>query len=141
MKKSYLLALLVIAVAISIIVSSAGDASQYVSFAEAKALLESGDEQKVHVVGELTKNETGEIVGVEYDPVKDPNYIAFTLKDDKQVVQKVICYNPPPSIQELKKSEKVVIIGKYTPEGVFVAKEILMKCPSKYEEKEIKGAS
>jgi cytochrome c-type biogenesis protein CcmE len=31
----------------------------------------------------------------------------------------------------------VVLIGKYK-DGVFVASEILMKCPSKYEEKELK---
>jgi cytochrome c-type biogenesis protein CcmE len=137
MKITHIVGILVIAIAIGIIVSSAGNASQYVSFKVAKEMEKNGENDKVHIVGELTKNEAKEVVGVEYEPLKDPNYLAFSVIDENKEVQKIVCYNPPASMQDFKKSEKVVVIGKYQ-KGVFVASEILMKCPSKYEEKELK---
>jgi cytochrome c-type biogenesis protein CcmE len=124
---------------IGIIVSSAGDASKYVSFAEAEEMLKDGDDTKVHVVGDLTRDRNGEIVGIEYNPTLDPNFISFDLIDEKGEKRKVICRNPPPSLDDLKRSEKVVVIGACDKNGNFVAKEILLKCPSKYEEKEIKS--
>lgn len=138
MKKSHIFILLIIASAIGIIITSAGDASQYVTYKQALTLAQSGEDDKVHVVGELTKNTQGEIVGIEYDPLKDPNFLAFTLIDESKQKFRVVCYNPPPSMQDFKKSEKIVIIGKCKGQE-FVASEILMKCPSKYEEKQIKS--
>jgi cytochrome c-type biogenesis protein CcmE len=137
MKITHIIGIIAIALAVGIIVSSAGNASQYVDFKQAKIIAEGGNADKVHVVGELTKDPTGKVIGVEYNPLKDPNYLAFSVIDEKKTVQKVVCYNPPPSMQDFTKSEKVVIIGKYK-DNVFVASEILMKCPSKYEEKELK---
>jgi cytochrome c-type biogenesis protein CcmE len=137
MKISHIIGIVVIAIAIGIIVSSAGNASQYVDFKQAKELAANGNDEKIHIVGELTKDAQNQVVGVEYDPLKDPNYLAFSVVDNQKMVQKVVCYNPPPSMQDFAKSEKVVIIGRYK-DGVFVASEILMKCPSKYEEKELK---
>lgn len=137
MKITHIVGILVIAIAIGIIISSAGNASQYVSFKVAKEMEKNGENDKVHIVGELTKNEAKEVIGVEYEPLKDPNYLAFSVIDENKEVQKIVCYNPPASMQDFKKSEKVVVIGKYQ-KGVFVASEILMKCPSKYEEKELK---
>jgi cytochrome c-type biogenesis protein CcmE len=137
MKITHIIGIIVIAIAIGIIITSAGSASQYVNFKQAKEMAADGNSDKVHVVGELTKNAQGEVIGVEYDPLKDANYLAFSVIDDKKMVQKVVCFNPPPSMKDFTKSEKVVLIGKYK-DGVFVASEILMKCPSKYEEKELK---
>ena len=137
MKITHIIGIIVIAIAIGIIITSAGSASQYVNFKQAQEMAADGNADKVHVVGELTKNAQGEVIGVEYDPLKDANYLAFSVIDDKKMVQKVVCFNPPPSMKDFTKSEKVVLIGKYK-DGVFVASEILMKCPSKYEEKELK---
>jgi len=138
MRKSHIFILIVIALAIGIIITSAGDASQYVTYQQAQALAQKGEDGKVHVVGELTRNEQGEIIGIEYDPLKDPNFLAFNLIDENKQVFRVVCYNPPPSMQDFKKSEKIVIIGKCKGQD-FVASEILMKCPSKYEETKIKS--
>jgi cytochrome c-type biogenesis protein CcmE len=138
MRKSHIFILIVIALAIGIIITSAGDASQYVTYQQAQALAQKGEDSKVHVVGELTRNEQGEIIGIEYDPLKDPNFLAFNLIDENKQVFRVVCYNPPPSMQDFKKSEKIVIIGKCKGQD-FVASEILMKCPSKYEETKIKS--
>ncbi|MCS6834282.1 MAG: cytochrome c maturation protein CcmE, partial [Flammeovirgaceae bacterium] len=79
-----------------------------------------------------------QVIEFEYNPSIDPNYLAFVLVDESKREQKVVCYNPPASIKDLEKSEKIVVIGRFNKEQ-FVASEILMKCPSKYEEKQLKS--
>ncbi|AKD03041.1 cytochrome c maturation protein CcmE [Pontibacter korlensis] len=134
MKKTHIVGILVIAVAIVIIMSSVGDASTYVSFGEAIERAEDGDMTKVHVVGRLKKDMQGHIVGMNYDPLVDPNYFTFMLVDTNRVEQKVVYFNPKP--QDFERSEQVVITGNMQ-NNVFVADKILLKCPSKYVEKEI----
>jgi cytochrome c-type biogenesis protein CcmE len=138
MKKSHILAILVIGFAIFVIISTMGDASQYVGFNDAYAMSQEGDDSKVHVIGMLKRNEAKEVIGLEYNPSLDPNYLSFILIDEKNQEQKVVCYNPPASMKDLEKSEKIVVIGRVK-DGQFIASEILMKCPSKYEEKELKA--
>lgn len=134
MKKIHILLLIVIAVAAGIIVSTAGDASTYVTFSEAEELRKNGNHDDIHVVGELKKGNTGEIVGMVYQPELDPNYFAFTLLDNNQREQKVVFQSSKP--QDFDKSEKVVVIG-HMEEKVFLATKILLKCPSKYENGEL----
>ena len=130
MKKSHILALLVIAVAVSIIVSTAGDASSYVSFSEAQEMAEAGKNQKIHVVGQLKKDHSGEIIGIE--PSQDLLSFSFIMIDDDGIEQKVYYREPMPA--DFKRSEQVVVIGSYRQSDLFVADKILMKCPSKYQE-------
>lgn len=134
MKKSHIIGIIIIALAIGIIMSSVGDASTYVSFGEAIERAEEGNSTKVHVVGRLKKDPQGRI-DMAYDPLIDPNYFAFTLVDTNHVEQRVVYYNPKP--QDFERSEQVVITGNMQ-QDVFVADKILLKCPSKYVEKEIK---
>ncbi|RAU83972.1 cytochrome c maturation protein CcmE domain-containing protein [Pontibacter arcticus] len=134
MKKSHIIGIVVIAVAIMIIMSTAGDASTYVSFGEAIERAEDGDMTKVHVVGRLKKDQQDHIVGMQYDPIKDPNYFTFMLVDTNRVEQQVVYYNPKP--QDFERSEQVVITGNMQ-QNVFVADKILLKCPSKYVEKDV----
>lgn len=130
MKKIQIFGLIIIAVAIGIIVSTAGDASTYVDFTKAKEMAQDGDAESIHVVGKLKKDVSGHIVGMEYQPQVDPNYFAFTLIDNNQVEQRVVYKNSKP--QDFDKSEQVVVVGKMV-NGQFSAEKILMKCPSKYE--------
>lgn len=130
MKKIQIFGLIIVAVAIGIIVSTAGDASTYVDFSKAKEMATSGDNESIHVVGKLKKNTSGQIVEMQYDPQIDPNYFTFTLIDNKNVAQKVVYKSTKP--QDFDKSEQVVVIGKMQ-NGTFAAEKILMKCPSKYE--------
>lgn len=132
MKKSHIIGIVVIAIAVFVIISTAGDASTYVNFEEAKALSESGQHEKVHVVGQLKKNADGEIVGVE--PSEDKLSVTFLMVDNEQKTNKVFYNKPMPP--DLKQSEQVVVIGKYK-EDVFYANQILLKCPSKYEEESL----
>ncbi|WP_162427824.1 cytochrome c maturation protein CcmE domain-containing protein [Pontibacter pudoricolor] len=134
MKKSHIIGIVIIAAAIMIIMSTAGDASTYVDFGQAKELAEDGSKTKVHVVGRLKKDAQGHIVGMKYDPLVDPNYFSFMLVDTNRVEQQVVYFNPKP--QDFERSEQVVITGSMQNE-VFVADKILLKCPSKYVEKEV----
>lgn len=134
MKKSHIIGIIVIAMAIGIIMTTAGDASTYVSFGDAIELANDGNSTKVHVVGRLKKDDQGHIVGMQYDPLRDPNYFAFTLVDTNRFEQRVVYFNPKP--QDFERSEQVVITGNMQNE-VFVADKILLKCPSKYTENEI----
>ena len=137
MKLSYIVLLTVIAVAVGIILSTTGDASQYVDFEQAAKMAADGDDDMVHVVGKLQKDAQGEYVGMIYNPGVDPNYFEFVLTDTKQRTERVLYFQPKP--QDFEKAEQIVIIGHTnTKENVFVADKILMKCPSKYEDKEVK---
>lgn len=130
-KPLHLALLLVVAVAIGVVVSTSGDASTYVCFKDAARMAQDGDDDKVHVVGTLQKGAAGEIVGMQYDPVKDPNYFVFQLVDEKNETRQVVCYEPKPA--DFERSEKIVVVGGMH-QNQFVADKILMKCPSKYQE-------
>ena len=132
MKKSHILGIVVIAIAIGIIMSTAGDASSYVTFGEAKEMASSGNDNKIHVVGSLAKSEDGSVVGIE--PSQDKLSFSFLMVDGNQQQQKV--YYPEPMPVDFLRSEQVVVIGAYN-EDLFVADKILLKCPSKYQEEQI----
>lgn len=130
MKKIHILGLIVIAIAVGVIISTAGDASTYVTFNEAEAMTRKGNHTSIHVVGELTKDEQGNITNMMYRPEIDPNHFEFSLIDNAGTVKKVVY--PAPMPQDFDKSEQVVVIGKME-DGYFYAEKILLKCPSKYE--------
>lgn len=132
MKKSHLFGIIIIAIAVMIIVATAGDASTYVTFGEAKTMAEKGNDHKIHVVGALKKDAQGNITGIETG--SDKVSFSFILVDENQQEQKVFYNEPMPA--DFTKSEQVVIIGAYQNEA-FVADKILLKCPSKYQEKEV----
>ena len=132
MKKSHILIIIVIAAAIGILVSTAGDASTYVGFGEAYAMATAGNKKDIHVVGELTKDASGNVTGIETGA--DKVSFSFILVDDSGRKQKVEYNEPMP--QDFTKSEKVVVIGRYEGE-VFRASKILLKCPSKYQEQNV----
>ena len=132
MNKSLIIGIAVIAIAITIVISTAGDASTYVTFSEASEMAQSGSNKSIHVVGKLPKSPSGEIIGIEETP--DKLSFSFLLVDNKQKQERVFYNNPIPP--DFRKSEQVVIIGGYK-EKMFFAKQILMKCPSKYEENKV----
>ena len=132
MKKTHIIAILVIAAAIAIIISTAGDASTYVTFDQAYQMASVGNKEHIHVVGGLMKNEQGRIIGLEKS--NDNLSFTFILVDDNNKEQKVYYNEPMPP--DFTRSEKVVVIGSYRGD-VFVADKILLKCPSKYQEQKL----
>ena len=89
----------------------------YVSIAEAK---ESG--KTVQVKGERLDNG-------KFDTEK--NLFTFEIKDENGETLKVVYDGAKPG--NFDQASHVVCVGKYSG-GVFVAKDLLIKCPSKYQE-------
>jgi cytochrome c-type biogenesis protein CcmE len=133
MKKAHILAIVIIAVAITVILSTAGDASTYVSFREAYAMAQDGKSGSIHVVGQLKKDASGQIVGVH--PTADKLAFSFLLIDQNGEERNVFYNEPMPP--DFLRSEQVVVIGSFQGQQ-FVADKLLMKCPSKYQEEELK---
>ena len=136
MKTAHIFIMAISAVAAAIILSTTADASVYVGFGEARQRAAEGNTTKVHVVGKLPRNGQKQPIGLEYDPMTDPNYFAFTLVDTNRVAQRVIYNNPKP--QDFDASEQVVITGCMKGQ-FFMADNILLKCPSKYVKKDLQG--
>jgi cytochrome c-type biogenesis protein CcmE len=135
MKVTHIILIIVIAVSIGIIMTTAGDASQYVDFQQASQMAEAGNNTKIHVVGKLKKDEKGRILETYYNPAENPNFFQFTLIDNSNRPCTVIYNNPKPA--DFERSEQVVIIGSMK-NGKFLADKILMKCPSKYQDENVK---
>jgi cytochrome c-type biogenesis protein CcmE len=132
MKLSHIVAIVVIAAAIAIIIFTAGDASTYVNFDQAYQMASTGNDTQIHVVGELKKDESRHVVGLENS--EDKLSFSFILVDDNRKEQRVIYNEPMPP--DFLRSEKVVVIGGYQ-RGQFMAKKILLKCPSKYQDQKL----
>ncbi|MBP7810562.1 MAG: cytochrome c maturation protein CcmE [Bacteroidia bacterium] len=122
MKKIHIVGIVVIAVAIGVILTSLKSSSTYADFNEAIA----NPDKEFHVVGKLQKSQP-----LIYDPKVNPDEFIFTLIDNKGVEKQVVLHKSKP--QDFERSEQIVIIGKMHGEQ-FHANDILMKCPSKYNE-------
>lgn len=122
MKRSHIIAIIVIATAIAAIAGSLTETSTYADFAEAYG----NPGREYHVVGTLDRTE--EIL---YNPEIDANRTTFTMIDDKGEKREVHLLQAKP--QDFERSESVVLIGRVV-ENEFLATDILMKCPSKYNE-------
>jgi cytochrome c-type biogenesis protein CcmE len=124
MKKSSIMGLVVIAVAIAVIMSVISKSSSYGTFNEAKK--NSGE---LSVVGHLDMQKE-----LYYDAAKDANYFSFFVKDKKGNECKVVFIGTKP--QDFEKSEQIVLTGQMIG-NEFHASKILMKCPSKYTQDKI----
>ncbi len=126
MKRTSIIGLVIIALAIGAIVSMYGDASTYENFEVAAE----NPGKEYHIVGVLNREKEKY-----YDPQKDANYFTFYLIDDKGKESKVVYHNPEPA--DFDRSEKVVIVGSMEGDH-FEASKILLKCPSKYTDNQVK---
>ena len=122
MKKIHILGIVIIAVCLGFILTGLTDSSTYASFAEAQA----NPGTEYHVVGKLNKEK--EAV---YDPTVNTNLFTFYMYDNNGLEKKVKLYKNKP--QDFERSEQIVLIGKMEGDA-FHAREILMKCPSKYND-------
>ncbi|MGB6035047.1 MAG: cytochrome c maturation protein CcmE [Cryomorphaceae bacterium] len=122
MKKTHIIAIVFIGVAMAFIIGSVNDSSSYADFDEAFE----NPQKEYHVVGELDRS-----AEIAYNPEINPNITKFTMVDKKGERRKVILNKSKP--QDFERSESVVLIGKANGDE-FHATEMLMKCPSKYKE-------
>ena len=119
-KKSYIIGGVVIVLAMAMAMYSfQSTLTSYVSVSEAKA-----SNRPVQVAGIVVKGTD------KYD--LDSNNLFFTLREDGGDEMKVEYDGPRPG--NFDNVTKVVAIGKYEPKRkVFLARELLVKCPTKYE--------
>ena len=134
MKKTHIIAIVIIAIAIGAILGTVADSSTYASFSV--AMKDAGKE--FHIVAHLDKEK--ERI---YNPKDNANLFIFYVKDNEGIEKRVLFNGTEP--QDFVKSEQIVLTGKIKGED-FIADKILMKCPSKYndkqpEMKEFKSAS
>lgn len=122
MKKLHIIGLIIIIVAIGVIVGSLKSTSTYADFAEAI----NNPNTEYHVVGKLDKAQPQV-----YNPKVNADEFLFTLIDNKGLAKPVVLHKSKP--QDFEKSEQIVLIGKMK-NGEFHANDILMKCPSKYND-------
>ncbi len=122
MKKLHILGIIIIALAIGVIFVSLKNTSTYADFTEAL----SNPDREYHVVGRLNKDQPQV-----YDPKVNPDEFLFSMVDNKGVSKQVVLHKSKP--QDFEKSEQIVLIGKMQGDN-FHANDILMKCPSKYND-------
>ena len=124
MKKSSIIGLVVIAVAIAVIIGLYSNTSTYGTFNDAKST-----NGELHVIGFLDKQKE-----LYYDAAKDANYFSFYMKDKKGEECKVVFTGTKP--QDFEKSEQIVLVGEMRG-SEFHASHIQMKCPSKYTQDKV----
>ena len=122
MKKIHIVFLVLIAASIGVLLSFLGGTSTYDTVDT--AISKPG--KFVHLMARLDKSSP-----IEYDAIKDPNYLSFTAIDTTGKSVKVVYHSAKPDNLEI--SEKLVLKGKYK-DGYFDCSEIQTKCPSKYKD-------
>ena len=124
MKKSSIILMAIIAIAIAMILVIYTDSSTYSTFTQAKE-----KNTELYVVGVLNKEKD-----LMYDPVSDANLFSFYMYDNDSTECKVIFKGSKP--QDIERSEQIVLTGKMEGDH-FHASKILMKCPSKYNQDQV----
>ena len=125
MKKLQIIILVFIAIAIAVLISFMGDLSTYETIASAK-------QKQGHTVTIIAHLDN--TIPIEYDPVKNPNYVSFHISDTLGNRAKVVYYFEKP--YDLEKAERVTLKGKMNGDVFEISKKegILLKCPSKYKD-------
>jgi len=125
MKRTHIIALIFVAVLVATLTVMLGRGfSRYEDFESAYAK----QGREFTVVGMLNKEK-----GVTYRPELNPNQFSMYVIDDKKVEKLVVVNKAKP--RDIEKSEKIVVTGKMNGD-TFEATEILLKCPSKYKNRE-----
>ncbi len=102
------------------------DLTTYTSFATAVSTYK---DKYVHIVAKLDTSKK-----IEWNPVKDPNYVAFYAVDSISTTSTKVVYKKEMP-ENFEKSTRLVLKG-YMREDFFDCKEIQLKCPSKYKDEE-----
>ena len=122
MKRTHIILLVGIAAVIVGLLTFSTDFSTYDTIGSAKEK----QGKFVHIIAKLDKSQP-----VEYDAIKNPNYLTFYAVDSLGGQTKVVYNNSKPT--DLEKSERLVMKGKMGADH-FECSDILLKCPSKYKD-------
>lgn len=129
MKKIHIVGIILIIVAIGALILILSGNSNYADFSQALK----SPENEFHIVGKFNKAKP-----TEYIPEINTDEFKFYLIDNNGLEKQVVLHKPKP--QDFDVSEQIVVIGKME-NDIFHANDILLKCPSKYNngKPEIKG--
>lgn len=119
MKKTHIVGIIVIALAIGSMFTLLGNSSTYADFKQAAETTD-----QVHVAGTLNRTKP-----MEYNPQVDANRFTFYMTDRNGNEKHVVLKKSKP--QDFERSQQIVIVGSMQGDE-FIANDILMKCPSKY---------
>ncbi|MCS6980031.1 MAG: cytochrome c maturation protein CcmE [Flavobacteriales bacterium] len=122
MKKLLLILVLALGLTGAIMYYSLAESSEYATFSKASQ----APGREFHVAGTLRRD-----LEMQYDPRTNANVFIFYLKDSENQTFKVIYNGAKP--QDFDNSEQVVVVGSVE-NDVFHARQILLKCPSKYND-------
>ena len=122
MKKIHIILLVLIAGTIAVLLSYLKSASTYDTVDT--AIQKKG--KYVHLMARLDKS-----TPIDYDAVRNPNYLSFVAVDTMGKKVKVIYRKGKPDNLEI--SERLVLKGKYL-DNYFECQDIQTKCPSKYKD-------
>ncbi|MDP4266707.1 MAG: cytochrome c maturation protein CcmE [Bacteroidota bacterium] len=118
MKNRHIIALIILVIGLGIIFSMVFNSSSYSTFK--KAITD--NQKEIHIIGKIDHSKPVEFIY----PI-----FTFYLIDSEGTEMKVISKDgKPPDFDSV---DKIGIIGKVDKE-LFIAKKILLKCPSKYKE-------
>ncbi len=125
MKRTHIIILIFIAIAIAVLISFMGNLSTYETIASAKQK----EGKTVTIIAKLDNS-----YPIEYDAQKNPNYTSFHVTDTLGNQARVVYYYEKPF--DMDKAERLVISGKMNGEVFEIRKKdgILIKCPSKYKD-------
>jgi len=127
MKKTHIFILVFVVAAIGVIISLFANTSTYTDFSAAV----NNPGKEFHIIGKLVKDKP-----IVYDTKVDANKFTFYMTDQKNV-ERLVTYNGAKP-QDFEKSEQVVVIGKIV-NNDFLASSLLLKCPSKYNDRKETG--
>ena len=122
MKRTHIVILVGIAALIVGLLSYSADFSTYDTIGSAQKK----QGKFVHIIAKMDKSQP-----VEYDAIKNPNYLSFYAVDSLGGQTKVVFHNSKPA--DLERSERLVMKGKMQVD-YFECSDILLKCPSKYKD-------
>ena len=120
MKKIHIALIVLIAILLGVSISTVSESGTYVSFKTAAEKPGS----TYHIIGKVNLDK--EFI---YNPEKDANVFGFYMTDTIGTEKKVLFNGTKP--QDFEKAERIVVVGKMKGEE-FIASQVLMKCPSKY---------
>jgi len=123
LKKTHILLIILIGIAIGIIISTMSDVSTYSDFEEAAHY----PGREFQVIGKLNIKKP-----IELSMETQERSFSFYMSDRKNIEKKVIFKGEKP--HDFEKSEQVVITGSMK-DDIFRTSNILLKCPSKYDKK------
>jgi len=120
MKRIHIVLILFLAVAFAIVYATIYNSDTYSDFSEAQK----NKGKIVQIIGKLNNKNP-----VIYDSAVINQSLSFYMIDDKNNECKVLYYGEKPV--DFEKLKDIVIVGVMN-DSVFIAHELLLKCPSKY---------